>query len=434
MDFNEALAYLNSVEKFGIRLGLSNIEFLLKSFDNPQNKFKTIHIGGTNGKGSVCSMVFEALKRAGYKTGLYTSPHLIDITERIRVNDDCISKAEFSEIISEIRKKINSSIFKKNLVGHPTYFEILTLAGFLFFEKEKIDVGVIEVGLGGRFDATNVIYPEISAITNVSYDHENYLGKKLSEIAFEKAGIIKARIPVVYGGKKGIAYFTIKEKAIEVKSPLIWVNSKENIFGINRLENRYLFSLKTPRFSYEFTPSLQGRHQGENALVSIFILEELRKKGWNISPEQIKNSIENTKWEGRLETINTNPQIILDGAHNPHAIKRLKEYIEENIDKKIALIFGAMRDKDIFRMAKLMFPMSERVILTKANTERAAEPLFIMKISKAKTKNIEIMDNVKLAIEKLTKECSDDFVILITGSLYLVGEAKKALIECNKIK
>ena len=258
MKNSSALTYLESLKKYGIILGLEKIKIVLNEFDNPHKKFPSILVGGTNGKGSVCAMLAQALKNHNLKTGLYTSPHLINLEERIRINNEYISISRLEELITIVSQKINNLLNKGEINVPLTYFEILTVCAFLFFAQEKVDIAILEVGLGGRLDATNVVNPLLTIITNISKDHQNYLGKTIKEIAQEKAGIIKEKVPIICGCKKGIAYRIIKDKAKEKKAPFFSVFNNLKDFKTKKKNFQYQVEFKINGTFYSFKPSLLG--------------------------------------------------------------------------------------------------------------------------------------------------------------------------------
>ncbi len=301
MNYKQSITFLESYWKFGIKLGLHRINYLLDRLDNPQNKFKCVHIAGTNGKGSVCAMLSSILKLAGYKTAMFTSPHLIEYTERFKVNGLDISKQKLAGYISRISRIIGSKKYKGE---QPTEFEILTAIAFLYFAEMKVDIAVIEVGLGGRYDSTNVITPILSLITNVDYDHVNILGNSLKKIAYEKAGIIKTKVPVITTETKQIPLRVVKRVAKAIKT------------DVSVLGDDYS-SLKGCSLS------LIGEHQKTNALLAVAAAKKLVTIGYDISVDDIKKGLKAAKWQGRFHVIRKTPTIIIDGAHNESGINKL---------------------------------------------------------------------------------------------------------------
>ncbi|MGQ9618619.1 MAG: bifunctional folylpolyglutamate synthase/dihydrofolate synthase [Candidatus Aminicenantia bacterium] len=422
MSINEAISFLDFLGKFRIKLSLERIEKLSEKFGNPHTNFLSIHIAGTNGKGSVCTFLSEILCEAGYKVGLYTSPHILDIRERIKVNGEMIKEGEFASIIEEIKYALKETTEE----DFPTYFETLTMLAFIHFKRENIDFGIIETGLGGRFDATNIIFPVLSGITNISYDHTDYLGKTIENIAFEKSGIIKNGVPICFGGKSVYAWKVIKKVAEDKKTVAYWLHSK--MFELKRIRSKEKmgFYFKSLRDEYEIFPALKGMYQGENIGLSILLAELLQDKGFNINKENILRGIENSFIEGRFEFIEGNPKIILDGAHNADAMKNLINSLEELGIKSFVLLYASMKDKEIEKISRIIFPFAKKIVLTKAEEIRGEEPENIAERSKFKGDFI-IEKKVEKAFNIAKLLCSSEDTLLITGSLYLVGAVKKIL-------
>ena len=318
MNYKESIYWLYSFDKYGSKLGLERINELLKLLDNPQNKIKTIHVTGTNGKGSICKFIGSILSQAGYNVGVYISPHLERFSERIVINNKEISKKDITVLINEIKPLIEKMISENNI---PTFFEIVTAMTFMYFYNKNVDFAVVEVGLGGRYDATNVITPLVSIISNISSEHTDILGKDLKSIAFEKAGIIKQDIQVV-SAVKGSGKEVIERVANEKKAPLRYVNKKdwERIDNNNSFQR---FLIKGSLKNYDIKTSLLGKYQGENISLAIASIEELQMLGVYISDEDIVEGILKTTNPGRMEILSYNPMILLDGAHNPGGIQKL---------------------------------------------------------------------------------------------------------------
>ena len=380
-NYDDALKYLEERCIFGIKAGLERINLLIKELGNPQNYFETIHVAGTNGKGSVCAMLSEILQNAGFKVGLFTSPHLESYCERIKINGENILESEFAEILSLIQ----------SFEIPATHFEVLTAAAFAYFAKNEVNIAVVEVGLGGTWDSTNIITPKISVITNVALDHENILGD-LKSIARNKAGIIKKNIPVVTAAT-GESLEIIRDVAKKNNSPLYVVDKPAEV-EIN----------------------LRGEFQKINAAVAIQVAKIL-----NIPDEKIFSALKKVQWAGRFEIIETNfGKIIIDGAHNPHGAAALRQSLDKNFpDGRRIFIFGALADKNIDEMIKILFRKDDFVIVVKPNSERAESVENIC--GKLKNFGVEYVGakNIFDAIEKLK---IFDSIKIIAGSLYLIGE------------
>ena len=388
MNYLESLKYLDELNILGIKPGLERINLLTKALGNPQNFFESIHVAGTNGKGSVCAMLAEIFRADGKKVGLFTSPHLESYCERFKINGENISETEFAEIISLL----------KFFDIQATQFEILTAAAFAYFAKENVDVAVIEVGLGGTWDSTNIITPKISVITNVALDHENILGD-LKNIALNKAGIIKKNIPVVTGAT-GEPLKIIRDVAEKNNSPLYEVTKPAEV-EIN----------------------LRGEYQKINAAVAIQAAKVL-----GVAEEKIFSGLKKVSWAGRFEIVETYfGKIVIDGAHNPHGAAALRESLDKNFPEgRRIFIFGALADKDIDSMIKILFREKDFVIATEPNSSRAesVENLCV----KLKNFGVECIGakNIFDAAEKLK---NFDGVKIAAGSLYLIGEVRKIFLK-----
>ena len=411
MKYNEAIEFVNNLEEFRYKFGLERIKRFLNLLGNPQDKIKIVHVAGTNGKGSVCAYISTVLQKAGYKVGLYTSPHLLDIRERLQINPALSGKVFRKSVVN--RKKIPKKDFT-NFITHYTshitqysltYFELLTVLAFWYFEREKVDFAVIEVGLGGRLDATNVIKnPLVSVITNISLEHTQYLGNTISKIAREKAGIIKSNGFVVTG-TSGIALQTI-EKIAKIKKAKV-------IKPINRQLQNYKISMF-------------GAHQKENANLSAAVCRLL-----GIPEKHIIDGLQNTAWPARFEvkqitSYGSQFTVVSDCAHNPTGIAALKNSVKKYFKKKINFVFGVLSDKDYKEMIKIISSVAKNVFISAPKNERAlsvetTKKEFIKYISQ---KNIFVFDDIKNAVKAAIKK-SEDFCE--TGSVYTVAEAIKCL-------
>lgn len=393
MNYKETIDYIynlkGSEHKGKFNLSLKNIKLLLKKLDNPEKDLKIIHVAGTNGKGSVCAMLSSILKESGYKIGMYISPHLKEFRERFRINNKNIPEKEFVKHFKKI----------KPLIQNQTFFEVITAIAFLYFKEKKVDFLVCEVGLGGRLDATNVITPLASVITNIGLEHQEYLGETLEKIAYEKTGIIKNNIPLVTGAK-GVALKVIKDIAKKK-------NAKIHIDG-------------TP---IKIKLKLKGEFQKINASIAKETIDVLNKYcNLQIKKSIIKKGLLKTDWHGRLEFISKN--ILVDCAHNLDAIRALKKEILKLKYKRLFLITGFLEDKDYKGILKQLVPLSERIILTKPQIPRALDPASIAKhIQENYKNNYIIMGDVKKALNYSKKIANNNDLILITGSIYIVGEA-----------
>lgn len=417
--------YLEQAQLFGIRLGLENISAVLNAFGQPHLSYPVIHVAGTNGKGSVCAMLDQVFRLHGYRTGLYTSPHLIDVRERIKVDGNLIPVQELKRLLGEIQKKEKRLKESGQVAGALTFFEILTIAAFLYFRQKKVDLAVLEVGMGGRFDATNVVRPEASVITTISYDHQQYLGSALGQIAREKAGIIKESTPCVCGVRSQEALKVIREKCREVGAPLILAFGPGRKFSLEKTGPGEGFVYKTGSRTYRYRPSLPGRHQGENAAVAIATSELLSQRGWNLEKDRIIRAVESTIWPGRLEIISSNPPIILDGCHNEAGARVVSQFWKKTVGQPGILVFAVMKDKEIEKIARWLFPLASRIIITRPSLERAAMPEEIAsRLTRYRGKYF-LEDTVPSALRLALALSGGRVPILVAGSLFLVGEARE---------
>jgi len=425
MTASECRDYLGHLEHFGIKLGLENITVLLEAVGDPHRAFPAVHVAGTNGKGSVSAMLDRILRSHGFRTGLYTSPHLVTVEERIRVDGVAITPRRFAALLGRIKETIDGLMSAGRLACHPTFFEVLTALAFLHFAERKVDVAVLEVGLGGRFDATNVIRPLVSVITTISKDHEKHLGSTLRGIAFEKAGIVKPGVPVVCGVQKGVAFKEIRRLARARKAPFIQVFGPGTAFEGRRADGGFRFRYASREADYVFTPGLAGRHQGVNAAVAIATAEVLGRTWKPLLKSKILRGIREVRWEGRLETVSRRPPVILDGAHNVEGAGSLAAHIRDVVRKPVVLVFAAMKDKDIRMMARCLFPKARTVILTQVPCERSAPPAEILESAREFEDKIRQEPDVAKAVRLALEESAGRTPVVIAGSLFLVGEVKK---------
>lgn len=427
MNYFQCQRYLQEIQSLGIRLGLDRVKTVLFSLNNPHQKYPSVLVAGTNGKGSVCAMLAQILMEHGIRVGLYTSPHLVKLEERICIGKDLISPRDFCQSLTAVKRKVDELLKAKRIDSLLTHFELLTCVAFLYFARRKIDIAVLEVGMGGRFDATNVVTPLVSVITTISRDHQEFLGEKLSQIAFEKAGIIKPGIPVVCGESGKQAFRVIWSRARELHAPFFGVFHRPGCFKVRKQDERYRFYFKYRGLEYEFSPSLLGEHQGRNGAVAVAAASLLSQSWRALSPRKIVQGIERVKWEGRLEIASRKPLIILDGAHNLEGAKILKSYIQDFIPGSIVLIFAVMKDKEIKKIADILFPLAKRIILTTFPYSRAASPQEIKARALRFQKRIILEPETKRALKMAVAEAGPQGSVVVTGSLFLVGEVKKVL-------
>ncbi|MGC8977226.1 MAG: bifunctional folylpolyglutamate synthase/dihydrofolate synthase [Candidatus Ratteibacteria bacterium] len=415
MNYKNPIDFLNSLSDFGIKLGIDKTNFYLEKLGNPHFKYPSILVAGTNGKGSVCKALSKILQLSGYKVGLYTSPHLIDVKERIMINGEKIKQEEFEDKIINLKKIIE----KQPVHLYPTYFEALTIISFLYFFEKKIDICVCEVGMGGRFDATNVLPSFIEIITKIGLDHTEFLGKTYREIANEKAGIIKEKTIVITAKQKKEAYKVIRRKVREKKSKLftygIDFKGRFNSFS----EDCMIFNFYGKENFKNFETDLIGTHQVENLSIAIEASLILKEKGYNIKEENIREGIKNINWQARFQILKKNPYIILDGAHNPDGVRNLMKNLKKIFpDKKFNFLVGILKDKNYKSMVKIFEKYPEKIIFTRPNSERAIDPVVLKNLLNNR-KNIDIIESVKEAYQYI-KKTGENW--LIFGSLYLASD------------
>ena len=403
MNYPESVQFLYALgnEVKTIKLGLERIRALLDALGNPQRSYKVVHVAGTNGKGSVCAMIDAGLRAAGVRAGMFTSPHLLEPTERIQIDGMPVNQAEFERAFNVVHETAE----RLKLDMHPTYFETVTAMAFWLFREHGVETAVVEVGLGGRLDATNVVEPVLTVITPVDMDHQIYLGNALPEIAGEKAGILKPGVPAIFGKQRPEALAVLNARAAELGVPV----TRAEDFAITDL----VMNERGAHFSGLECP-LPGEHQVDNAVTAAQALAQL-----GVSPR----GIEETRWPGRIEHVTPNPDTILDGAHNPAGAQALAKYLRRFYStRKRWMIFGAMRDKDVKEVADILFPVADELVFTapKAPGNRAMQPEELRSL--AGRGHCE--PSVQQAYEYVLKQVTAEDVIIITGSLYLVGEAR----------
>lgn len=426
MNYNEAMSYIENTAKFGSNLGTERTEKILELIGNPHKELKCIHIAGTNGKGSTTAMISKILIEAGFKVGMYTSPFIEEFEERIQINGQNIPKCDLAKIVTKVSEAVKKVI--ELGYDHPTEFEIITCVMFLYYYESKVDYAVIEVGLGGRMDSTNVITPLISVITSISYDHMQILGDTIGKIAFEKGGIIKEKVPVVLYPQEKEAEEVIK-KICEEKNSYLTLVSRDSVKYIDKdLSNEYYqnFTVETEENKYEVQLSLLGTHQILNCSVVLHTIDELIKQGINIKKEHIYKALKEVKWAGRLEIMKKNPLVVLDGAHNIDGITNLKNSVERYFKyNKMVLILGILADKQVEDMVSTITPMADKVIAVTPHSYRAENSNILMGVIKKHNENCESIDDYEEAYRKALSYCNEDDLILISGSLYMIGDMRK---------
>jgi dihydrofolate synthase / folylpolyglutamate synthase len=408
MNYPDSVQFLYALgnEMKTAKLGLDRIRAVLAALGNPEKAYRIVHVAGTNGKGSTSAMIAAGLRAAGVRTGLFTSPHLVEPTERIQIDGIPVSQTQFSQAFDVVHAAANSL----DLDAHPSYFETVAAMAFWLFRELNVKTAVIEVGLGGRLDATNIVDPALTVITPIDLDHQIFLGDTIESIAAEKAGILKPGVPAVFARQRPDAQAVLDAKAAELGIPV----KRATDFEVRDLE----IDARGSRFSGIECP-LAGEHQVDNAITAVLALETL-----GASPKGIAE----TRWPGRLEHISPNPDILLDGAHNPAGVRALICYLERFYpDRKRWIIFGAMRDKAVAEMGALLFPLADELILTAADSPRSMPPEELAALAPRG----RVVRNIVEALKLVAGEAAADDMIVITGSLFLVGEARAASYNRN---
>lgn len=423
MNYPDSVQFLYSLgnEVRTAKLGLDRIRTVLDALGRPQNRCRFVHVAGTNGKGSVCAMIESGLRAAGLRTGLFTSPHLAEPTERIRIDAEPVSAARFAAAFDRVHRAVESLLESGAIDMHTTYFETVTAMALLLFAEERTDIVALEVGLGGRLDATNVVRPDLCVITPIDFDHEAFLGRAIESIAAEKAGILKPGVPAVFARQRPEAAPVLDARAEAVAAPV----ARTSALQVHELE----LHARGARFSVgqPFSPALSidcplaGEHQVENALTAVLALHTL-----GIPNSAIQAGIARARWPGRLEPVSEDPEIILDGAHNPASARALAAYIERfYAARRVRLIYGAMRDKAVAEMGGILFPLAHEVILTAPRQSRAMSPEALRGV--VDHPNLRVAPHLEDALAMPPAGA----VTFIAGSLFLVAEARAILVGAS---
>jgi len=423
MNFAETVRFLYSLgpELKTVKWDLARIETLLAALDNPHrgaaySRTRFIHVAGTNGKGSTCAMMASALRVSGLRTGLYTSPHLLNPRERIQVDGEMIAEQAWCDAFEAVHAAAERLLAREEIDAHPSFFETVTAMAFVAFARAPVEVVVLETGLGGRLDATNLVDPEIAVITPIDFDHEAFLGSSIESIAAEKAGILKPGRPAVFAEQRPEAFSVLERRALELDIPVTLSSAwRVEDLWMGKFGSRFLLSADE---EIPIVCPLGGKHQVENARTAVAAL-----KIFGVSTAAIRKGIENARWPGRLERVATDPDIILDGAHNPAGARALAAYIQKFFRKApVRLIYGAMRDKAVDEVIGTLFPLAAEVILTAPDQPRALNPESIAQASDHPNLRVAptITDALRMARDK-------PMTTFVTGSLFLVGEARAAL-------
>ena len=423
MNHRETLEYLNQKgnEVQMMHLGLHRTTAMMEALGNPHMKYPSIHIAGTNGKGSVAAMTEAILRSAGLVTGMYTSPHLVRVEERIRICGVAVPPSTFASLASVVRAAEEALLAKGILDRALPAFEFLTCCAFLRFARQKVDIAVIEVGLGGKLDATNVIQPLCSVVTSIALDHQQYLGRTIRKIAAEKAGIIKKGVPAITGCVDPAAEDVMRRRAKAVGTRLVELGSDLIVQNAWMRGGRATMDLQTPLRRYtNLKLSLAGEFQTRNAALAVAAVETLEP--FRIGTADIRRGLSGTRWEGRLDEYHSERRTLLDGAHNPAAAAVLRNYLKQRKESEIHLVFGAMRYKNIKEVAAILFPLAKHIYLTPLRNPRAAQPRDISDMFPEHAGRVTVCRDMKSAIRTAWAGCPTAGLTLITGSLYLVGD------------
>jgi len=416
LDKDEVIRFLYARHSTGMKLGLKHIQDLLQDLGDPQNRFKSIHIAGTNGKGSCAAMLESILRSAGYRTGLYTSPHLIRPEERIKISGRDMEEKAFLELIWSMK-----ALAEKH---DASFFEILTAAGFRHFADEKVDVAVVETGLGGRLDATNTMLPVLSMITEIGLDHTEILGEEIQSIAMEKAGILKPGIPFICNTKNPKMRLFFRQYASTHQVPMVSAAEHVKIRRIRMDSGGTTMDSRIGTWSLkDLYLRLAGRHQVDNAAGVLAAIGRLRDSGWDIPDEAVRTGLDGVRWPARLDLLQKSPGILLDSAHNPPGMKKLAEALQTLFKyDRLILLVGVLSDKDYGKMAGIIVPQAQHVVLARPLTERGLDPAVLSRLPVMKNKSVEVIGDIGSAFARSLELAGPRDLICATGSIYLVGE------------
>ncbi len=419
LNFPEALVYLQQLTRFGFNFGLDRITELLRRVDNPHFALKVVHIGGTNGKGSTAAMLNAILQEGGFRVGMFTSPHLHAYTERYRINGQEIEQQEMAALITELKPHLDAMV--KEGYEHPTEFEVSTALAFMYFQRQHVDYLILEVGLGGLIDSTNVVQPVATVITNVAMDHMDYLGNTIEEIATIKAGIIKPGIPLVTSAT-GKALAIIKDVCAEKKAPLM-------IAGVDFCWQEQDWNVEQQRIlitglldAYTVDILLKGRHQQINAALAVATAEILQQSGAFLTKDMISQGVLHTIWPARMEIVSQNPLVMIDGAHNVDGAIALGQALDEYFpNKDIIMVLGMLGDKERAKVVKELAPRAKAVIITKPNNARAGDWQSMAQEALHFIPQVETIENIREAVQRAMDMAGTNDMVCITGSLYMVA-------------
>jgi len=428
LNYQEALRWIHGIQRFGMNPGLERIKALLDSLGNPQRKLNYLHIGGSNGKGSVAAFAAGVLETAGYRVGMYTSPYLVQFTNRMAINGEDISQERLVEMVARIKPKVEAIAADPDL-GHPTEFEVVTAIAFTYFAEEAPDLVILEVGLGGRLDATNVIDPLATIITTVSLEHTQILGSTVEEVAGEKAGIIKEGCDVVTGAT-GKALEVIQQKCRDKKANLYIAGQDfEARVQSSNLEGQN-FQYRGIGHTFEdLHITMLGEYQAGNAALALAALELLEEKGFYVREEAVQSGLGSTRWPGRLEVMRRAPLVVLDGAHNLEAFQGLRHSVKTAFSYRyLVLVLGLLADKALEEILQEIVPLADSVILTTPNSPRAADPWMLQEIVSGLSPGpVHVVENISGAVKLALSMARSPDMVLVAGSLYLISDVRHQL-------
>jgi dihydrofolate synthase/folylpolyglutamate synthase len=441
MNYDESVFYLLSLgrelasprQAQTAKFGLENITALTERLGHPERSYRSVHIAGTNGKGSTAAMLASILRAAGLRTGLYTSPHLLRINERLRIDGVEISDADFAFVFTRVHEAIEELLASGGLAAHPTFFECVTAMAFDYFARHRIDIAVFEVGMGGRLDSTNVLTPEVAAITQIDFDHENFLGHSIEEIAGEKAGIIKPGAWVVSAAGNAAAQDVIRRHAAQRGVRLVEIESAYRVSELHPTDGCYRFIAHAqPGTGAEQAPGIEvtlplaGRFQVRNALTALATARLLAERGIEIDENAIRRGLATVHWPGRLERVQECPAVYLDGTHNPAGARELAAFWKEHFTRRrIHLVYGTMRDKAVDEVAGLLFPFATTVTLTQSPQPRSISAEVLAAMTGHLALAMKVVPEPAAALEYAIERAAPDDIVFATGSLYLVGDLRR---------
>jgi dihydrofolate synthase/folylpolyglutamate synthase len=428
MNYESAVAYLTGHERLGIKFGLENIGRLVEALGHPEKSYRSILVAGTNGKGSTVALLEAILRAAGYRTGRYTSPHLVRLDERIMAEGKLILPDELCAVVEKVRTVTVRLRREQKLLTEPTFFELTTACAFEFFREKAIEIAVLEVGMGGRWDATNVAPADLTAVTNIGLDHERFLGTTLEAIAAEKAATIKSGRPVVTAIAEEGPLAVVRSEAARRGSPMFEVG-REVRARAKEVEGGQWVRLETPQAIYPevFLP-LFGAHQVENLALAVRIAELASHMGFEITKDAVSSGVASTAWEGRLEKIEGCPSLLIDAAHNPMGAAALARYLDGHPHPNRVLVYGVMKDKKSSAMLELLLPHVQHMVVTRPPSPRAQDPETVARGAARQGVSAKAVDSPERALASARRLAGKTGEVIVSGSIFLAGDVKRLLL------